>query len=194
MLFFTSDTHFFHSNIIKYCNRPFSNVEKMNQKIIENWNNRVQEKDVVFHLGDIGFKNKTLEIISHLAGTKFLCRGNHDRSFSEKKLLDSGFQGVYKKPILIHHVTPYSIIPIFCMHSPVILRKNSINLCGHIHDEWKSREEGVLNVGVDVRDFTPISVTDLVSEFEKTFPDINIYRVRNRECRELLGSSDVCSG
>jgi calcineurin-like phosphoesterase family protein len=57
-IFFTSDTHFYHTNIIKYCNRPFSSVEEMNQKLIENWNNTISEHDTIFHLGDFMFKKK----------------------------------------------------------------------------------------------------------------------------------------
>lgn len=54
-IFFTSDTHFWHENIIKFCNRPFSSVEEMNDTIIENWNKVVGENDIVFHLGDFVF-------------------------------------------------------------------------------------------------------------------------------------------
>lgn len=51
-VFFTSDTHFFHGNIIRFCNRPFKDVETMNETIISNWNNTVGQDDIVFHLGD----------------------------------------------------------------------------------------------------------------------------------------------
>ena len=53
--FFTSDTHFGHSNIIKFCNRPFKNAEEMDRVLIENWNNKVPEDGLVFHLGDFGW-------------------------------------------------------------------------------------------------------------------------------------------
>ena len=55
--FFTSDTHFGHANIIKYCNRPFSSLEEMNSTIIRNWNEMVKPEDTVFFLGDFCFKN-----------------------------------------------------------------------------------------------------------------------------------------
>ena len=51
-VYFTSDTHFYHSNIIDFCKRPFKNVEDMNETLIENWNRIVSQDDNVFHLGD----------------------------------------------------------------------------------------------------------------------------------------------
>ena len=52
-VFFTSDTHFYHGNIIRFCNRPFKDVEMMNETIIANWNNTIGQDDIVFHLGDL---------------------------------------------------------------------------------------------------------------------------------------------
>ena len=54
-VFFTSDTHFYHANIINFCKRPFANVETMNEALIENWNAVVGANDIVFHLGDFCF-------------------------------------------------------------------------------------------------------------------------------------------
>lgn len=51
-VFFTSDTHFNHTNIIKYCQRPFRDIYEMNETLIANWNNVVAPDDIVFHLGD----------------------------------------------------------------------------------------------------------------------------------------------
>ena len=51
-VYFTSDTHFYHSNIIGFCKRLFKNVEDMNETLIENWNQVVSQDDIVFHLGD----------------------------------------------------------------------------------------------------------------------------------------------
>ena len=57
-VFLTSDTHFGHSNVIKYCNRPFQDRDEMDKAIIKNWNETVTSEDKVFHLGDFSFRNK----------------------------------------------------------------------------------------------------------------------------------------
>ena len=81
MAYIISDTHFFHTNILKY-NRPqFSNVEDMNEFIINQWNSVISKEDRVFHLGDFAFGQnlKGIEDIIHrLNGKVYLIIGNHD--------------------------------------------------------------------------------------------------------------------
>ena len=79
--FFTGDTHWFHTNILRYCNRPFKDVGEMNETLIENWNRVVRPKDQVFHLGDFAFcsPDKAANIARRLHGKKYLILGNHDR-------------------------------------------------------------------------------------------------------------------
>ena len=79
--FFTSDTHFGHANIIRLCNRPFKDVEEMNEKLVENWNRVVPEDGTVFHLGDFAFGGSGLwnSVIPRLNGQIYLIIGNHDR-------------------------------------------------------------------------------------------------------------------
>jgi len=83
MIWFTSDTHFGHANIIKYCDRPFDDTDHMDEHIIANWNSVVAPEDTVIHLGDIalGPIDKSLAKVSRLNGYKIAKLGNHDRPF-----------------------------------------------------------------------------------------------------------------
>lgn len=58
MIFFTADFHLSHKNILKYCNRPFKNVEDMNRTILQNVEESVKPKDTLYFLGDLTFKEK----------------------------------------------------------------------------------------------------------------------------------------
>ena len=79
-LFFTSDTHFFHKNIIRFCQRPFNDMDDMQEKLISNWNNTVPKDGIVFFLGDFAFGNSTewIKIINQLNGYIYFILGNHD--------------------------------------------------------------------------------------------------------------------
>jgi len=56
MIWFTADYHLSHQNIIKYCNRPFSNVKEMNATIIKNLESKIKQGDTLYFLGDLSFK------------------------------------------------------------------------------------------------------------------------------------------
>lgn len=79
-VFFTSDTHFNHTNIIRFCNRPFKDVSHMNETIIANWNRVVGPEDIVFHLGDfcLGGSAEWINVLKRLNGKIYLISGNHD--------------------------------------------------------------------------------------------------------------------
>jgi len=79
MIWFTSDLHLGHANIIRYCNRPFKDVYEMDKTIIDNWNSVVSETDTVYHLGDFSFEQAHI-YINQLKGTKYFVRGNHEKS------------------------------------------------------------------------------------------------------------------
>jgi len=82
MIHLIGDTHFFHRNIIKYCGRPFSSVDEMNDALIKNWNAIVSASDTIIHVGDFSFCQDKIaaQILSSLKGLKILVRGNHDKS------------------------------------------------------------------------------------------------------------------
>lgn len=66
MIYFTSDLHFGHRNVIRFDNRPFSSVEEMDAALIERWNQKVSNEDAVYVLGDLSWHGdqKTCEILS----------------------------------------------------------------------------------------------------------------------------------
>lgn len=76
MIYFIADTHFYHNNIIKYCDRPFEDVEEMNNYIVKKWNSVVKPNDIILHLGDVGFglKEQLIPLIASLNGNKILIK------------------------------------------------------------------------------------------------------------------------
>jgi len=93
--FFTSDLHLYHSNIIRYCNRPFANVDAMNQAILANYNAKVSNEDTVYFIGDIAFlksseaKADLPRLLGSFNGRKHLISGNHDRVASINRYFES---------------------------------------------------------------------------------------------------------
>lgn len=79
-IFYIADTHFSHANVIKFDKRPFTDVEIMDEMLIQNWNKTVTNEDTVYILGDFCWKSESrwIEILERLNGKKILIRGNHD--------------------------------------------------------------------------------------------------------------------
>lgn len=180
-ILYTSDLHFFHRNIIEYCDRPYRtadgqlNVEAMNAALVSNWNDAVSDDDTVRVLGDVSFGKKlpTARILKQLKGWKELIRGNHDEGFSDKFFVDCGFQ-VYDDRFFPRMLLDGTVL----IHSPwkderdhaagafIDRPKGSLTLCGHVHKSWARRvaPEGAvfLNVGVDVRGYRPVTMEELL--------------------------------
>lgn len=148
-IYFISDTHFGHSNIIKYCDRPYKTVEEMNIDIIQKWNSIVGKDDTVWHVGDFAFfrKNETdkiKKIITKLNGNINLLLGNHDRHISSdiQFWLDLGFKKVWNSPFLF--MNDYIL-----SHEPIVT-KNGVdltyhpklkNIHGHIHNSFEKYQK-----------------------------------------------------
>lgn len=92
-IFFYSDPHFNHANIIRYCNRPFKNVDQMNEALIKNYNFLVRDDDLVYFMGDLGLDKGLSVIIKQLKGKKILIKGNHDK-LSNQAYYNMGFTAV----------------------------------------------------------------------------------------------------
>ena len=171
-IFWTSDTHFSHGNILKYCNRPFESIEAMNEALVANWNSVVGPDDHVYHLGDVCFGNVEkwnwcLEP-DKLNGHFHLIIGNHDldRLFRPGTMIER-FDSIDFQKILI--IEGWTVI---MNHFPFLSFSNNfdhkvIQLFGHIHSGpdgignvmtgGKEPQWNQYDVGVDNNNYIPVS-------------------------------------
>ena len=98
MNYFISDTHFGHVNVLKFDKRPFKNIDEMNSTIINNWNNKVNDDDHIWILGDFCYRsaNPPEYYLSQLRGHKHLLIGNHDKTVLNSKSAISMFDSIQK--------------------------------------------------------------------------------------------------
>lgn len=162
--FFTSDTHFSSDRTLKLSRRPFVNTEEMDNCIISNWNNMLNDNDIIYHLGDFGNYSK----IKQLNGNIILILGNYEEkelkekfnnNFDEYKkyLLSLGFKNIIKKGTFIEIENN----KIYLTHQPTDCKKDYFNLFGHIHKLGLVKKFG-LNVGIDCFNFKPASIDDIL--------------------------------
>lgn len=173
-IWFISDTHFFHDNILKFTGddgkriRPeFETVDEMNWHMVECWNKVVKTQDKVWHLGDVSSKTtdkagEVSALLQKLNGHKRLVVGNHDNLKApslmnnfEKVELWKGFKdGNYLEKAFT------------CSHIPLMLsslRDGKVNVHGHIHQN-KMKEKGYINVCVEHRNYTPVHYDTILAE------------------------------
>lgn len=165
-IFVCSDTHFNHANIIKYCNRPFKDVDEMNETIINNWNSVVGDEDTVFFLGDfcLGKREDVIALGKKLKGHKILVMGNHDR-VTNTAFIEAGFETIYKKPTLIRF-DEYDITIQFS-HAPTHdIQYQYPNIHGHIHDILGNDAKHFC-VSMEQINYTPIPLEDIIKYFKE---------------------------
>jgi len=151
-IWFTSDWHLSHENVIKYCNRPFDNVYEMNKTIINNHNELVSDEDLVYFLGDMCFNDKSLKWLENINGNFIYIRGNHDPKSIRK---------ISKNQEIIF-LNNYSL---YLTHNPNNIQGNhTLNVVGHVHEKWLYRKDiNAVNVGVDVNNFKPVSLETILN-------------------------------
>ena len=149
----TSDLHFGHANIMKFCpeTRKFADVEDMNQSMIREWNAKVSPEDKVYILGDFAFlpTNKAVAILNQLNGEKILIEGNHDR----KLLKDPVFRRCFKEIHVYLDTVRYNKQPVIMFHYPIAewdrMHHGAIHLFGHVHggvsglEAYRARDVGM---------------------------------------------------
>ena len=177
MIYVTSDTHFSHANIIKYCNRPFKDTDEMNSILIKRWNETVDKNDDVYHLGDFAFAQRTDTSISYketlkrnltyltsiLNGRIHLILGNHDLKLRVMSLC--GFESVQKGPLEM----TYEGINCIFSHTPLEnIPIDYVNIHGHIHNTFLPQyiKPYYINVSTDITGFKPVSLDSLITIYQ----------------------------
>lgn len=184
--YFTSDTHYFHGNIIKFCNRPYKSVEEMNEALIANYNSRVKPEDTCYHLGDVAFAspNKIAEVWNRLNGNKILILGNHDYTANFVRLprtkVHQYLEIKVKDPDAHHGYNGFQHI-ILLHYSMRVWNKShrgTWQLYGHSHGTLFDDPNLLsMDVGVDPCAYFPISYEEVKEHMKKkTYKPLDHHR------------------
>ena len=169
MIWFSADTHYNDERIIGYTRRPFKSVKEMNETMIENWNGKVAERDLVYHLGDFCYGNPE-PILKALNGFKILIIGSHDRDAKRSS------QFIKKENMLeIFELNQSITLCHYCMRVWPKSHYNSYMLYGHSHGFLNPQGKS-MDVGVDCNNFTPVSFLEVMSIMEKKPDNFNLVK------------------
>lgn len=170
MIYYTSDLHLGHANVIRHCSRPFISADEMDAVLIKNWNDKVHANDTVYIVGDFLFRAKrpAEEYLAELKGKKHLIVGNHDKYWMKKVDLRGWFESV--SPMLF--VTDRGRTATHC-HYPMMswpgMSKGGYMVYGHIHNNtdavyWPliASCELMLNAGTDINGFAPVTLEEMI--------------------------------
>jgi calcineurin-like phosphoesterase family protein len=180
-VWFTSDLHLGHANIIGYSGRPFADVDSMDRALLDGWNDTVAPGDDVWVLGDfaLGRIDSTLPLAGRLHGHKRLLSGNHDRCWSGhgerarnwvERYREAGFEEVHQGQV---ELVVAGAVVLGC-HFPYVgdshdedryldalpVDRGQWLLHGHVHERWRQRGR-MVNVGVDAWAYRPVSAAEV---------------------------------
>lgn len=168
MNFYTSDTHFNHDTIRRYCSRIYGSVEEMNESLIRNWNAIVKPEDTVYHLGDFGFGKveQLWRIRQRLHGNICLITGNHDRLVGDSAFDRMfGFVMPYYEQKIEDEEMDHRQTIVMCHYAFEVWNKRhfgSWHLHGHSHGTLHSPDyQARLDVGVDSNGMAPLSYDEV---------------------------------
>jgi calcineurin-like phosphoesterase family protein len=172
----TSDTHFRHKNIMKFCpaTRPYADVLHMDSSLIAAWNEKIDPNDTVYHLGDVAFCSVSVavEILSQLNGKKILIIGNHDRKLLSRDSTNQ-FRSMFEEIHWYHEITRNGTL--ICMfHNPILrwneCHRTSIHLHGHVHGESLGMEQyRIMDVGIDATGEVAVKLDDVIATLAPRF-------------------------
>jgi len=155
-----SDTHFFHNNIIDFSNRPYENVQQMNEHLVANFNDYVGENDISIWVGDIGFKGDGFinELLDQCNGYKILVVGNHD--FDHGKIRNLKFDEIH----LLYTISTPEVDLVFTHYPLRNIKLPWFNLHGHLHAYPVSTTGHILhhNINCEMQEYRPVELTELI--------------------------------
>lgn len=159
-IFLIGDNHFHHCIINIYCQRPFKNIDEMNEILIRNWNKTVGKQDIVYVLGDFALcgKDKIIEVGKRLKGRKRLILGNHDEA-SLQTYREAGFEYIYNHEVFL---SEYDCI---LSHKPLENCKYR-NIHAHTHNK-EVNDKNHFCVSVEKINYTPILLSEAINYFEE---------------------------
>ena len=176
--FVISDLHFGHTNIIRYCRRPFSSVIEMDAVLLDNWNFTVQQDDEVYYLGDLRYGRDAppaTHFLERLQGKVTCIIGNHD----------DPLPGALPFLIVTHQGLHF-----LCIHDPGMVPVDYTGwvIHGHVHNNDLDRypflngETKTINVSAELVDYTPVSFDEIAAFIRAMQPGEKV--VTLKEARE----------
>ena len=166
-IWFTSDHHFGHINIIEHAKRPFNSVEEMDEIMIEKWNEKVKPTDAVYYLGDLALNKpeRLREILKRLNDSIYLIKGNHEtaalscknrfewiKNYYELKVADDSLPSGKQKIVLFHYAIKQWNGKF----------RGSFHLYDHSHGTLEDDKESLsFDIGVDNHNFYPLEYDEV---------------------------------
>lgn len=193
-IWFTSDCHFGHRNILNFCERPFENTKEMEKAIIENWNSVVKPEEKVFCLGDFSWfhsRHEIKKIVNRLNGEIYMILGNHDKKEAfelcdtEKLHICSDITYLYLRPETNDSDNRFetNCYTVVLSHFPQLCysqseKSNTYNFFGHIHsrkdqpmiefgEPIKLLKQRQYDIGMDRHSYTPIDFFDILKKIDE---------------------------
>jgi len=166
MIYFTSDLHLGHANVIRFCGRPFADADEMNAALIANWNAKVTNADRVYIIGDLMFRfaGDPETVLRQLRGKKHLILGNHDKSWTRRADLSRHFESVEHYAIIALGEGSVTLC-----HYPMMSFGSKWHVHGHIHNNkpepyWSLLKtmDNALNASVEVNNYEPVTFKELL--------------------------------
>ena len=185
-IWFYADPHLNHEKIIRFCQRPFTDVDNMNEVLITRYNNRVKPSDTVYILGDFSWKEHA-KFAHRLNGKKTLIMGNHDKMREEDRSAFSRVIGKCPSEYGILEINDNKQKIVMC-HFPMESWNASFHGSWHLHGHCHGRlPEDVgklrLDVGVDVWDYAPVSLDEIRAKMEGKTERWKQYHEHNERVR-----------